>query len=299
MTNKLGPPQDIGFIGLGNMGAPMAHLLVQAGYRLHVADKSDDAVRAFAAQHAGTAAPDLAVMGTACAVVITMLPNGNIVRDVLLGAGGVADGLGAGAIVIDMSSSSAVGTRRLHEELARRDIQLIDAPVSGGVKKAVDGTLAIMAGGAEQAVKFCEPLLQVMGKVFYTGIPGSGHAMKALNNYLSAASLASACEAVMAGSRFGLDPALMVEILNVSSGRSNSTESKFPLYILKRQFNSGFAVGLLAKDLGLAREIAEATATPATLMQACAELWESAEARLGFSADHTEYMKYLEKLVEE
>lgn len=299
MKNKLSPPADVGFIGIGNMGRPMAHHLVEAGYRLHVADKSDEAVRAFASEHDCEAPPDLASLGTACSVVITMLPNGKIVREVLLGKGGTAGTLGAGAIVIDMSSSSAVGTRELHEELARREIRLIDAPVSGGVKKAVDGSLAIMAGGSEEAVRYCEPLLEVMGRVFYTGIPGSGHAMKALNNYLSAASLASTSEAIMAGQRFGLDPALMVEILNVSSGRSNSTETKFPLYILNNQFNSGFALGLLAKDLRLAREIAESTETPASLLQTCAGLWDQAEGKLGGQADHTEFIKYLESQAEE
>jgi 3-hydroxyisobutyrate dehydrogenase len=300
MTNNISPPEQVGFIGIGNMGAPMAHLLTQAGYRLYITDKSAAAVEDFAATHPACETPaDLPSLGAACNVVITMLPNGQIVREVLLGDGGVADGLAAGAMVIDMSSSSAVGTRQLHAELAQRNIQLIDAPVSGGVKKAVDGSLAIMAGGAEAAVKYCQPLLQVMGRVFYTGIPGSGHAMKALNNYLSAASLASASEAIMAGKRFGLDPDLMVEILNVSSGRSNSTETKFPLYILNREFNSGFAIGLLAKDLRLAREIAQSTDTPAALLQTCAGLWEQAEAELGFQADHTEIMKYLEALADD
>ena len=299
MTSNISPPEKIGFIGIGNMGAPMAHLLAQAGYRLLVADKSTAAVHCFASEHECEIPADLPSLGASCRVVITMLPDGHIVREVLLGKDGVAGGLASGAIVIDMSSCSAVGTRRLHEELAQHEIQLIDAPVSGGVKKAVDGSLAIMAGGSEAAVKYCQPMLEVMGRVFYTGIPGSGHAMKALNNYLSAASLASASEAIMAGKRFGLDPTLMVEILNVSSGRSNSTETKFPLYILNRQFNSGFAIGLLAKDLRLAQEIAQTTDTPDTLMQTCVGLWEHAEAQLGFQADHTEIMKYLETLVED
>lgn len=299
MTNNIIPPEKIGFIGIGNMGAPMAHLLAEAGYRLYIADKSAAAVQGFEVDHDCETTGDLKSLGAACRVVITMLPNGDIVRDVLLGDNGVAAGLSSGAIVIDMSSSSAVGTRKLHGDLAQRDIILIDAPVSGGVKKAVDGSLAIMAGGDEATVKRCQPLLEVMGRVFYTGIPGSGHAMKALNNYLSAASLASASEAVMAGTRFGLDPATMIEILNVSSGRSNSTETKFPLYILNQKFNSGFSVGLLAKDLRLALEIADTTNSPDNLLQTCADLWSQAEWELGSGADHTEYIKYLETLVEE
>lgn len=299
MTNNIIPPEKIGFIGIGNMGVPMAHLLVEAGYRLFVSDKSAAAVQGFVSEHDCKISPDLKSLGAACRVVITMLPDGGIVRDVLLGDDGVAAGLSSGAIVIDMSSSSAVGTRKLHHDLAQRDIHLIDAPVSGGVKKAVEGTLAIMAGGDETMVNNCRPLLETMGHVFYTGIPGSGHAMKALNNYLSAASLASASEAVMAGARFGLDPATMIEILNASSGRSNSTETKFPLFILNRKFNSGFSVGLLAKDLRLALEIAETSGAPSKLLQTCAGLWTQAEGKLGFPADHTEYIKYLETLVEE
>jgi 3-hydroxyisobutyrate dehydrogenase len=298
MRSNISPPEKIGFIGIGNMGAPMAHRLAQAGYRLYIADKSATAVDRFASQHHCETPADLPSLGAACGVVITMLPDGQIVREVLLGKSGAAGALPSGAIVIDMSSSSAVGTRKLHDELAQRDIHLIDAPVSGGVKKAVDGTLAIMAGGTQATVNDCRALLEIMGRVFFTGIPGSGHAMKALNNYLSAASLASASEAVMAGKRFGLDPALMVEILNVSSGRSNSTETKFPLYILNRHFNSGFVIGLLAKDLGLALEIAQATGTPATLLQSCAGMWENAAAQLGSQADHTEFIKYLETLAE-
>lgn len=299
MTSNIRPPEQIGFIGIGNMGTPMAHLLTQAGYHLHIADKSAAALDRFAAEHECEIPADLPSLGAACRVVITMLPDGHIVREVLLGKDGIAGGLVPGAIVIDMSSCSAVGTRKLHDELAQRDIHLIDAPVSGGVKKAVDASLAIMAGGAEDIVRRCTPLLETMGRVFYTGIPGSGHAMKSLNNYLSAASLASASEAVLAGMRFGLDPTLMVEILNVSSGRSNSTETKFPLYILNRQFNSGFAIGLLAKDLRLALEVAQATGTPANLLQDCAGMWENAEAQLGFQADHTEFIKYLETIAGE
>jgi len=299
MTNKILPPAKIGFIGIGNMGAPMAHRLAAAGSQLCIADKSANAVDSFASEHKCEIPADLESLGAACRVVITMLPNGHIVRAVLLEEGGVAGRLVEGSIIIDMSSSSAVGTRELHADLGERGIAMIDAPVSGGVKKAVDGTLAIMAGGDREIVDACQPMLETMGRVFYTGTAGTGHAMKSLNNYLSAASLASASEAVMAGTRFGLDPALMIEILNVSSGRSNSTETKFPNFILNRQFNSGFSIGLLAKDLRLALEIAQSTETPSTLLETCTGIWERAEEELGFQADHTEIIKYLETLAED
>jgi len=218
------------------------------------------------------------------------------VREVLLGANGVVAGLAAGAVLIDMSSASPVGTRELSAELAKRGFPLVDAPVSGGVKKAIDGTLAIMVGGESTAVARVRPLLEVMGKVFPTGASGSGHAMKSLNNFLSAANLAVAAEAVIAGQRFGLDPANMIAILNASTGRNTGTDSKYPNNVLPRTFNSGFALGLMAKDLRLALEVARSSEAPAGLLEACARIWEQAERQLGGRADNTEVVKYLESL---
>lgn len=286
----------IGFIGLGNMGAPMARRLVLAGYEVVVADAIPAAVERFAAQCACERAESLPGLGAACQAVITMLPDGRVVREVLLGANGVAASLCAGSMVIDMSSASPIGTRELAADLASRGIPLVDAPVSGGVKKAADGTLAIMAGGDPAAVERCRPILEAMGKVFPTGASGSGHAMKALNNFLSAANLAVTAEAVIAGERFGLDPAAMIAILNASTGRNSATESKFPNNVLPRTFNSGFALGLMAKDLRLALEVARASHAPAGLLEACTQLWAQAEKQLGGRADNTEVVKYLESL---
>jgi 3-hydroxyisobutyrate dehydrogenase len=197
---------------------------------------------------------------------------------------------------VDMSSSSPVGTRELHADLAKLGIPLVDAPVSGGVKKAVDGSLAIMAGGEAPAVERCRPLLEPMGKVFVTGPPGTGHAMKSMNNFLSAANLAVAAEAVIAGQRFGLDPATMISIFNASTGRNTGTDSKFPNNVLPRTFNSGFALGLMAKDLRLALEVARSSDAPVELLEACANIWAQAEKQLGGKADNTEVVKYLESL---
>ena len=289
--------ERIGFIGLGNMGAPMAHRLAAAGYRLFTYDKSNERIQAFHERHPECRSPaDLPALGRACDLVITILPDGDIVRDVLLGESGVATGLSPDTLVIDMSSSSPIGTRETAARLAKQGIKFIDAPVSGGVKKASDGTLAIMAGGDAETIDRARPVLEVLGKLYLTGPVGSGHAMKSLNNYLSAASLASAAEAILAGRAFGLDPARMIEILNASSGRSNSTENKFPNFILNQAYNSGFGIGLLAKDLRLAREIAAAAGTPDTLLRICAEIWQEAARDLGDLADHTEVFKYLESL---
>jgi len=294
------PPERVGLIGLGNMGAPMGRRLAAAGFPLVVADALAATADKFVAElPAGgraerSAGPE--AIARACRVIITMLPDGKIVRDVLLGANGLARHLTAGSVVVDMSSSSPVGTRELHADLAKLGIPLVDAPVSGGVKKAIDGSLAIMAGGASAQVERVLRVLEPMGKVFTTGGPGTGHAMKAMNNFLSAANLALAAEAVIAGQRFGLDPATMISIFNASTGRNTGTDSKFPNNVLPRTFNSGFALGLMAKDLRLALEVARATDAPVELLEACADIWAKAEQQLGGKADNTEVVKYLESL---
>jgi 3-hydroxyisobutyrate dehydrogenase len=289
--------EHIGFIGLGNMGAPMARRLVDAGYELVVTDAVPEAVERFAAGSKCERAASPQSIGERCRVVITMLPNGQIVREVLLGANGLAPRLAPGSVAIDMSSSSPIGTRELSADLATIGIALVDAPVSGGVKKAADGMLAIMVGGEAEPVTRARPILEAMGKVFATGPSGSGHAMKALNNFLSAANLAIAAEAVIAGQRFGLDPATMISILNASTGRNTGTDSKFPNNVLPRTFNSGFALGLMAKDLRLALEVARSSGAPAGLLEKTAQMWAAAEQQLGGKADNTEVVKYLESLV--
>jgi 3-hydroxyisobutyrate dehydrogenase len=163
------------------------------------------------------------------------------------------------------------------------------------VKRAVQGTLAIMAGGEPAAIGRCKPVLEKLGQVFCTGSSGSGHAVKALNNYLSAIALAATAEALMAGESFGLEPAVMLEIFNHSTGRNSATESKFPSFVLPRSFNSGFALGLMAKDLRIALGLAQTVGTPSTLLSECSALWSRAERLLGFSADHTELVRYLER----
>jgi len=298
MADKFAAPDRIGFIGLGNMGNPMAHLLSAAGYRLAVFDANQEAVKRFAAEHDCEQPSDLKSLGASCAAVITMLPEGHIVRQVFMQENGVVAGLQPGAVLIDMSSSSPVGTRELAAELQEHDIPLVDAPVSGGVKKAIDGTLAIMAGGDIEVIERVRGVLEVMGTVFHTGGSGSGHAMKALNNYLSAGTLAMTAETVIAGTKFGLDPKKIIAVLNASSGRSTASEHKFPAFVLPRTFNSGFALGLMAKDLRLAVEIAESEQTPSELLHVLSDIYNKAEQQLGFSADNTDVVRYLESLIE-
>ncbi|MBM3358659.1 MAG: NAD(P)-dependent oxidoreductase [Betaproteobacteria bacterium] len=294
----------IGFVGIGAMGAPMAGHLAQAGYPLVVFDADPARTRAFAARHSCRVAAALTELGEGSEIVITMLPDGRTVRKVLCGEGDtfkgcVAERLEPGAIVLDMSSSSPIGTRELGALLEGRGIQLVDAPVSGGVKRAVSAELAIMAGGDGGLLEACRPVLAKMGKqIFHAGPLGAGHAVKALNNYVSAAGLVAACEAVIAGRSFGLQPDAVVEILNASTGMNNTTKIKMKPFMLSGAYNAGFSTGLMAKDLRTALELAQAVGAPAPLARHCVELWNEMERRLGPGSDHTEMFRFLENLGE-
>jgi 3-hydroxyisobutyrate dehydrogenase len=300
-SSSIAPPARIGFVGLGKMGYPMARRLSRAGYRIAAHDLNANALTR-ACDATGAEAPG-SLKGTAerCEVVITMLPDGEAVRTVMLGPGGAEDcllaGLSRGSVVIDMSSSSPLGTRELGTRLAERGVAMLDAPVSGGVRKAVDATLSIMVGGDAQSIARCRPILEAMGKqIFLTGPLGSGHAMKALNNYVSAAGLVAAAEGVLAAQRFGLDPGNVVDILNASTGMNNSTLNKFHQFILSRKFDSGFSLDLMVKDLKTALEVVRSTGTPAPLAEACLEAWTDAQDALDSGLDHTAVVRYWEKL---
>jgi 3-hydroxyisobutyrate dehydrogenase len=285
----------IAFFGLGKMGLPMARCLIEAGWSVTGYDPFPEAREAFAAAGGRMAAdPGAAVEGAA--VVITMLPDGKAVRALLTQGEGVAGRLAPGTVVVDMSSSDPVGTRDLAADLAADGVILIDAPVSGGVRRAIDGSLAIMVGGDAGAIATARPLLDAMGgSIFATGPIGSGHAMKALNNYVSAAGLTAACEALRVGRSFGLDPMLMTDILNASTGRNNSTEVKLKPFVIPQSYTSGFSLALMAKDLRTADDLARHQGVAAPLSGAVAGLWTEALAELGPSADHTAIDAFLGK----
>jgi len=280
----------IGFIGIGNMGAPMAANLARAGYRVTVFDIDVTRARQFAGQHDAQATDDLTALGAGSDAVITMLPTGHEVRQALfdLQGGALAAHLPNGAVVIDMSSADPVGTRALGAELAARGIALVDAPVSGGVPRALNGTLAIMIGGEAHTVAAVKPVLGRMGdRLFEVGGLGCGHAMKALNNFLAAASFAAASEAVSVGRKFGLDPAVMTDVLNVSTGRSFATEALIKQHVLSGSFSTGFALGLLAKDVKIAADLAEQIHIDAPIGSLVRDLFADARDELGFGQDHT------------
>jgi 3-hydroxyisobutyrate dehydrogenase len=275
------------------MGAPMGARLIKAGFAVTGYDLSETARKNFAA--AGGLTADEAPAAVASAdVVITLLPNGRIVRDAVHA---MRPHLKPGAVLVDMSSSDPIGTRQLGEELIAAGFAFVDAPVSGGVKRAADGTLAIMAGGEAATIDRIAALLAAMGtSIFRTGALGSGHAMKALNNYVSSAGLIAAVEALLIGRKFGLDPALMTDILNVSSGKNNTTETKLKQFIISETFADGFPLRLMAKDVRTADDMAHALGIPTPLADLCAQLWEAAAGALNERANHTEVLRYMEGL---
>jgi 3-hydroxyisobutyrate dehydrogenase len=287
------PPAAVAVIGLGNMGVPMALRLIGAGFAVTGFDIAEAARSKFERAGGRTAAEATATVAAA-EVVITLLPNGRAVREAVTQ---MRAHLNPASILLEMSSSDPLGTRSLGEELIAAGHEFVDAPVSGGVKRAVNGTLAIMVGGAAATIDRVMPLLQAMGSsIFRTGALGSGHAMKALNNYVSAAGLIAAVEALRVGASFGLDPALMTDILNVSSGKNNTTETKLRQFIISKSFDAGFPLRLMAKDVRTADDMARKLGVAAPLADLCAELWDAAAQQLDGAADHTAVIRYLEQL---
>jgi 3-hydroxyisobutyrate dehydrogenase len=281
----------VGFIGIGNMGWPMASHIAEAGHELTVYDVDSAKAKRFADEFKCKSSANLTDIA-ANEVSVTMLPTGRIVCQALTEDqdGAFANALKPGALVIDMSSSEPVGTRQLGAEISKRGATLIDAPVSGAVPRAKAGTLAIMIGGDDKvAIERAKPLLQCMGKqLFETGSLGTGHAMKALNNYIAAAGYTAAVEALMIGERFGLNPETMVDILNVSTGRNFSTEVMMKEQVIQQKFATGFALGLMAKDVKIAADLGEAVKLDAPVSRLIRDRWALARERLGATRDTAE-----------
>lgn len=292
--------KKIGFVGLGNMGFPMASRLVEAGYALSVYDLKSDLQAKFLKSRNAVGMGSSAEAAKSSDLVITMLPDGKAVSAAVLGAKGsegMLDVMSPGTILIDMSSSSPTGTKKLGQLLASREIQMIDAPVSGGVPKAINGELAIIAGGTPEVVDRCRPIFAVLGsRIFHSGPLGSGHAVKALNNMCSAAGLIAAAEVLLIGRKFGVKPGVMNDILNASTGRNNSTENKMARYVFSRSFSSGFSLDLMVKDLTTATELAKDVGIPALFSSACRELWAAAQSGLEKGVDHTAVVRWFEEL---
>jgi 3-hydroxyisobutyrate dehydrogenase len=288
----------VGFVGVGNMGWPMAANLLKSGFAVAVADARREVAHNFVQQLGGTAPDTLAQLAAQSDVVVTMLPTSSHVASVLAESDDhLLAGLKPGSIVIDMTSGQPAVTQELARKVAEAGAVLIDAPVSGGVPRAKTGQLAIMVGGPEAAIERARPVLAAMGTtVTRCGDVGAGQAMKALNNLVSAGGFLIGIEALLIGQKFGLDPALMTDVLNASTGMNNSTQKKFRQFVLSRGFDSGFSLELMVKDLSIALEIARDGAVPAPFAAQCRELWASAVQLLGPGQDHTALAKLPEAL---
>ena len=296
MPNK----PTVGFIGVGNMGWPMAACLVRAGFPVLINDSRREVANNFVQQNGGTAPDTLQQLAAGSDIVVTMLPTSVIVEHVLGGGDdNVFAGMKPGTIVIEMSSGVPSVTQRLAEQVTALGGHMIDGPVSGGVPRAKTGELAIMVGGDTAIIDRAMPVLSAMGTVLKTGAVGSGQAMKALNNLVSTGGFLIGIEALLIGQRFGLDPAVMTDVLNAATGMNNSTQKKFKQFVLSRGFNAGFTMGLLAKDLSIALQVGRETGTAAPLSALVKEMIVSAEAMFGSGSDHTEMAKWVERLVGE
>jgi 3-hydroxyisobutyrate dehydrogenase len=287
------PVRAVGFVGLGRMGDPMVRRLAAAGVDVRGHDAAPGPRTTFADLVTIVDKPAEVVPtdGEGPPVVVLMLPDSNVVEAVL--GEGLLDALTPGTLLVDMGSSEPMRTKALAERVAARGAVMIDAPVSGGVSGATAGTLTIMVGGPDAEVAAITPLLAVLGRVRHVGPVGAGHALKALNNLMSASHLLASSEALLAGERFGLDPAVMLDAVNGSSGRSGSTENKWPNFVLPETYNSGFALALMVKDIRIALGLAEATGAPSALAARTVELWSEAAAALAPDADHTEIVRWL------
>jgi len=265
------------------MGQPMAANLARAGFSVQSYDRNGSGNRKSARQAA-----------EGVEALITMLPDGDAVREAVLEA---LPALPAEAVVIDMSSSDPAATRALLPALQAKGVKIIDAPVSGAIAKAKDGTLAIMVGGDPQVIRKIRPLLDAMGsEIFHVGPLGAGHAVKALNNYLGAAGTLAGFEVLLVARAFGLEPKLMLEAINASTGRNSTTERKIPQQVLTGAFASGFKLALMAKDVGIAAGLARDLGVETPYLKETLRLWRGAQKELKRDADHTEIYRFLQRL---
>jgi 3-hydroxyisobutyrate dehydrogenase len=296
MPDPLVPGATVAFFGLGRMGTPMTGRLLAAGYDVRGYDVDSSARQRFAETSAAATPSTAAATVEGAAALVLMLPDSNAVRDAL-GSPGVLEALPPEGLVVDMGSSDPMQTRQLAGEVEGRGLAFVDAPVSGGVAGAEAGTLTIMVGGDAGAVARCRPLLEELGgNILHVGSTGAGHALKALNNLLSATHLLASVEALRVGRRFGLDPETMVAAINTSTGRSWSTEHKLPRFVIPERFDAGFALRLMNKDVQIALELAHATGTAVPLGDAAGALWQQAAETLPADADHTEIARWVEAL---
>ena len=286
--------ENIGFVGVGRMGGRMARRLLQAGYGLTIHDTTDAAAEALVALGARRVDSPAAV-ASAAEIVLASLPTPPIVEAVALGPKGIIEG-GRVKIFVDMSTTGATYAKRVAEGLAAKGIVAVDAPVSGGIAGAERGTVAVMVSCSDEIFGRLKPVLDHIGKVFHVGTqPGLGQTMKLLNNLLSATAMAISSEAVVMGVKAGLDPKMIIDVINSGSGRNTATQDKIPRCVIPRTFDFGFAIGLLNKDVRLCLQEADTLGVPMVVGSAVRQLLSIATASEGPDADMTELVKPVEK----
>jgi len=287
----------IGFIGIGQMGMPMIRNLLQANFSVTGFDLNPLVAQELKNEAHFEMAASAITLTKKCDVIILMLPDSNIVDRLLWDSDdALAKAMNTKQTLIDMSSSDPVRSRANFDRMAQLGISFIDAPVSGGVRRAKDGSLSIMIGGLTPAVESVQPIFKAMGKTLvHVGAAGAGHAVKALNNYVSASGLLAVCEALIAAEKFGIDPHLVNQVFNASTGKNNTTDVKVENFMLSGTFNSGFSLALMRKDLQTALDFITRMETPKTFADACTQTWTQAEKTLDKGADHTAMYAFTQK----
>jgi len=278
--------KKVGFIGLGAMGSVMSPLLVKAGYEVYGYD-----IRANIDQSSGVKQLDTLDDFAQLDAIILMLPNSKIVSEVV----NKLLEINTKSILIDMSSSDPRETKKLGKTLEAKGLKFLDAPVSGGVARAKTGDLMIMAGGEEEGLEVVKDLLSVMGTVQFAGPLGSGHAIKALNNYVSAAGLIASFEALATARSFGIKPENFLKIINGATGKNNTTEVKLDKFVVSEKFNSGFALDLMVKDVSIADSLIKDLSSENPLSNNVLKYLSSTLQALGGNPDHTEVYKIIKK----
>jgi 3-hydroxyisobutyrate dehydrogenase len=288
---------QIGFIGIGQMGMPMIRNLLQANLSVTGFDLNPLVADELKSEIHFEMATSAIALTKKCDVIILMLPDSNIVDRLLWeGEAALSKAMNSKQTIIDMSSSDPVRSRANFDRLAQLGISFIDAPVSGGVRRAKDGSLSIMIGGLAPAVESVQPIFKAMGKTLvHVGAAGAGHAVKALNNYVSASGLLAVCEALVAAEKFGIDPHLVNQVFNVSTGKNNTTDVKVENFMLSGTFKSGFSLALMRKDLQTALDFISRMETPKNFADACTQTWTQAEKSLDKGADHTAMYAFIQK----
>jgi 3-hydroxyisobutyrate dehydrogenase len=287
----------IGFIGLGVMGSAMAGHLAKGGHTLALYDLKPATTRKVARRHKGAlAARSPRAVAETSDVVFTMLPDGPAVRDCIFGSDGLAQGFKKGAILVDTSSAEPWITRESAARLAEQGVTMIDAPVSGAVEGAESATLVFMCGGEKATVAKVRPLLELMGRqMFHLGPVGSGHAMKTVNNLATALTCLGTTEAMLIGKAYGLKPSTMLEVLNVSTGMSFLTKTRFGPHVVERRFADAFKLELMLKDIGIANKLADEHGVGVPVSALGEQIWRAANTALGPGRSLVEIVRWYEQ----